>query len=57
MTNALSFRKESIQQSSSASASVDHLQTAALSARGMKAAHDPRKPRITTIITITLPTR
>lgn len=54
MTNALSFRKESIQQSSSVNASM---QTAALSAHGIKAAHDPTKPAITTIITVTIPTR
>ena len=56
MTNALSFRKESIQRSSSGSAAIQPPQTAALSAHGVKAAHDPRKPGITTILTLTIPT-
>ncbi|HLP31354.1 MAG TPA: hypothetical protein VK150_08335 [Geothrix sp.] len=56
MSNALSFRKESIQRSSSASAPANRLQGADAGVQGMRAPHDPKIPAITTILTLTIPT-
>jgi len=56
MTSALSFRKESIQPSSSASASIHRPQDVAPGVHGLKAAHEQRNVAITTTITLTIPT-
>jgi hypothetical protein len=47
MTNTLSFRKESIQRSSSVSESLGH----ALEAQGVRAANDQRPISLTTWLT------
>lgn len=49
MTNTLSFRKESIQRSSSASESLGH----ALEAQGQGAAREQRPISLSTLLTIT----
>ncbi len=49
MTNTLSFRKESLQRSSSASETLNQVQEA----RGPRAAHEQRPISLSTLLTIT----
>jgi len=53
MNNSLSFRKESIQISSSESAGMRHSLAGMMQDQGSRQARDQHRPAITTILTIT----
>ncbi|MBL0312774.1 MAG: hypothetical protein IPP78_08685 [Holophagaceae bacterium] len=53
MNNSLSFRKESIQRSSSESMSLGRSLAGLVQDQGPRQPRDPQRPAITTILTIT----
>ncbi|MBL0210364.1 MAG: hypothetical protein IPQ13_05550 [Holophagaceae bacterium] len=53
MNNSLSFRKESIQRSSSESQSLSHPLAGIRLDQGARQGREPQRPAITTILTIT----